>query len=509
LTDLVVVRRGTYFDSVTLMLVSRDASSTPGVEIATVVAGTPLNRDVLTRRGFTLPDDVGPNDLVVAIRAEDDQSAHAVGQVIEARLGAGELVAPVGDDAGRTGRAKTVRGALRRNPDTNVLLVSVPGPYASLEVAAGLEASLHVFCFSSGMNVDEEVALKRLAVEKGALLMGPDCGTAILNGAGLGFTNVIRRGSVGVVAAGGTAIQEVTCLLDAAGVGISHAIGVGGRDLSVQVGGLMMIEGVRLLLEDPSTQTIVILSKLPHHDVARRVLETAVSGSKPVVVAFLGPDGSDPSVRDAMSAPFDTRLLTAASLEDAAACAAALHGRSLPREVPEVSRSTPGFIRGLFCGGSLCYEVMTHVAAAVRPVWSNIAFHRAQRIRDVWKSHDHTFIDFGDEEMVEGRVHPMIDPSLRNERVLQDSLDPSVGVVVIDVVLGRGAHADPAGELAPLVREALDARGGSLTIVASVCGTPGDPQDLGQQRALLAESGAVVTNSAAGAARVAVSAAGR
>jgi FdrA protein len=275
------------------------------------------------------------------------------------------------------------------------------------------------------------------------------------------------------------------------------------------VGGLMTIQALRVLLEDPSTQTIVILSKPPHPEVAFRVVETAVGGSKSVVVAFLGPDGSAPSLRNAMPARFDARLHTVASLEDAATRVAALHGRSLPEEVPLVSRTTPGFIRGLFCGGSLCYEVMTHVAAATGHVWSNIPFHRQWRIRDVWRSRDHTFIDFGDEEMVEGRVHPMIDPSLRNERVLQESLDPSVGVVVFDVVLGRGAHDDPAGQLAPLLRRARDARGKSLTIVGTVCGTNGDSQDLGRQRRVLADSGAVVTTSAAGAARVAVAAARR
>lgn len=508
--DLVEVRRATYFDSVTLMLVSRDASSTPGVDTAAVLAGTPLNRDVLTRQGFTLPDDVGSNDLVVAVRAVDDESAHAVAQVIEARLGAREHVAsPAGDDIYGTRPPKTLHGALRRNPDTNLLLVTVPGPYASLEVAGGLEAGLHVFCFSSGMDVEEEVALKRFAVEKGLLLMGPDCGTAILDGVGLGFANVIRRGPVGVVAAGGTAIQELTCLLDAAGVGVSHAIGVGGRDLSVQVGGLMTIHALHMLLDDPSTQTIVILSKPHDPGVAFRVEETAAASSKPVVVAFLGANGSEPPLGDGASAAFGARLQRAASLEGAAACVAGLHGRSLPQDDAHISRRTPGFIRGFFCGGSLCTEVMAHVAAAVGPVWSNIPLYPDGKISDVWESHEHTFIDFGDEEMVEGRVHPMIDPSLRNDRVLQDSLDPSVGVVVVDVVLGRGAHDDPAGQLGPVLRQVLDARGASLTIVASLCGTQSDPQDLGRQRRLLAESGAVVTRSAAGAARAAIAAARR
>jgi FdrA protein len=507
LTDLVDVRRGTYFDSVTLMLVSRDAASTPGVEAAAAMAGTPLNREVLTRQGFRLPDDVGPNDLVVAVRAVDDESAQAVAQVIEARLRSGLHVASPAGEAGRSGLPKTVRGGLRREPKPNLLLVTVPGPYASLEVAAGLEAGLHVFCFSSGMDVDEEVALKRFAIEKDLLLMGPDCGTAIVDGVGLGFANVVRRGSVGVVAAGGTAMQELTCLLDAAGVGISHAIGVGGRDLSAGVGGLMTIRALRVLLEDQSTDTIVILSKPPDPHVASRVLETAAGASKPVVVAFLGRNGSDSRWRDSMAPSVAARLMSAGSLEEAAARVAAAYGRSLPEDEAQVTRTTPGFIRGLFCGGSLCYEVMTQVARAVGPIWSNVPLHPEWEIEDVWESHRHTFIDFGEEQMVEGRVHPMIDPTLRNERVLQESLDPDVGVVVLDVILGRGAHDDPAAELVPLLREALDARGESLTIVASICGTRGDPQDLERQRKLLTESGAIVTKSSASAARVAVAAA--
>jgi FdrA protein len=504
LIEHIVVRRGTYFDSVTLMLLSRDASSIAGVDTAAVVAGTPLNRDVLTRQGFTLPDDVGPNDLVVAIRAADRKSAGAVADLIEMRLSAREHVRPsAGDGAHGTPSAKTVRGAIGREPQTNLLLVTVPGPYASLEVAAGLEAGLHVFCFSSGMHVEEEVALKTLAVERGLLLMGPDCGTAILDDVGLGFANVIRRGPVGVVGAAGTAIQELTCLLDAAGVGISHAIGVGGRDLSVQVGGLMTIHALHLLSDDPSTQTIVVLSKPPDARIALHIEETAAQGSKPVVVAFLGRDDAETSP----AALSEHRVQRESTVEAAAARVAALHGRSLPQdEGGHVPHPTPGVIRGFFCGGSLCTEVMTQVAAAVGPVWSNIPSPRGRKLKDVWESREHTFIDFGDESLVEGRVHPMIDPSLRNERALHDCLDTGVGVVVVDVVLGRGAHDDPAGQLAPPLRKALEARGGSLTIVALLCGSQADPQDLGRQWRALTEAGAVVTTSAAGAARAALAA---
>jgi FdrA protein len=455
----------------------------------------------------------------------------------------------------------------------------MPGRHLGYEIAEALQAGLHVFCFSDGLDPATEAAFKRVAADRGLLLMGPDCGTAILGGVGLGFANAIRRGPVGVVGASGTGIQEVTCLLDAAGVGISHAIGVGGRDLSPEVGGIMTLRALDLLAADDITERLVVISKPPDSQVARRVADAAAATGKPVILAF-------PGMQDAP--PLPPGVTFAGSLEAAAAWAAGGAGvgglgvgrveaveaveaaaatgaagglwtaeapqsaaelrspsgglgaerrgsvmpsatasladpsladppsadppsADLPSADPsptDPSAVTPGAIRGLFCGGTLCYEAMAVVAGVVGRVASNIPLRPEWRLADSNRSEGHTFVDFGDDAMTEGRAHPMIDPGLRNERFRREAADPGTGVVLLDVVLGYGAHPDPAGELAPLVERALADRPGGLSVAVSLCGAAGDPQGLDGQAATLRAAGALVTRSSAQAARLALAAAG-
>jgi FdrA protein len=468
-TQRLVLRRGTYFDSVALMLASRDAEEVEGVEFAAAVAATPVNLSLLRDEGFELPDDLGPNDLVVAIRASDEDVAAAAELTVERRLT--DRVRPAkGVHAGIPPRS--IRGAVRRNPDLNVAFVSVPGRFAAYEVGEALAAGLHVFCFSDGMSLDDEAVLKRQAVEQGLLFLGADCGTAIVDGIGFGFANVVGSGPVGIVGASGTGIQQVTCLLDAAGIGISHALGVGGRDLSAEVGGIMATHCLELLGEDPSTEVIVVVSKPPDRAVAERIAKAAARAGKRAVLAFLsGDDDAGPP-----DAPEGIEIV--ASLEDAAASAArSLGGRIELHDAELPSRPTPGRIRGLFSGGSLCFE-----AAAT--------------------AGDGDFIDFGDDEYTTGRAHPMIDPTLRNDHFTRAAADPHTGAVVADVVLGLGAHPNPADELAPLIEAALDARR-HLTVVVTLCGTERDPQGLVDQRDRLTEAGALVTRNAAHAGRLA------
>jgi FdrA protein len=463
LTERVVVRRGTYHDSVTLMLVSRDAEELDGVEFAAAVTATDTNRAMLSDNGFTLPPDIGPDDLVVVVRAADDSVADAAVAQVEERLGA-----PVAERAGSVDEPpRSLRSAARRDRDLNVAFVSVPGRHAAYEVALALEAGLHVFCFSDGMSLADEAALKRRAVDAGLLFMGADCGTAIIDGVALGFANAVRRGPVGIVGASGTGIQQVSCLLDAAGVGVSHAIGVGGRDLSETVGGLMTEHALRLLADDPSTEVICVLSKPPHPEVARRIVDAVAKTGKPAVVGFLGqPDDS---------------LEVVFSLEEAAARAAELSGGHVRmHDVDLPSASSPGQIRGLFCGGSLCFEAEAVTGSE--------------------------FIDFGADEYTQGRAHPMIDPTLRNHAFVEAAADDSVGAVVLDVVLGFGAHPDPAGDLAPLIERALGRR--ELTVAVALCGAAGDPQGTEDQRTRLERAGAIVSRNAAHAARVALAAVG-
>ena len=521
----VEVRRGTYHDSVTLMQVSRQAEELPGVEAAAAVAATPVNLELLARQGFAVdPAGLGPSDLVLCVRAADDAAAGQAMEQVEALLAGAGRGGTGGGSGGGPGAAPppSLRAAARRDPDLNLAVLSVPGRHLGYEIAEALQAGLHVFCFSDGLDPATEAACKRVAAERGLLLMGPDCGTAIIDGVGLGFANAVRRGPVGVVGASGTGIQEVTCLLDAAGVGISHAIGVGGRDLSPEVGGIMTLRALDLLAADDATERLVVISKPPDPGVARRVADAAAATGKPAVLAF--PGLSDPP-------PLPPGVTFAGSLEAAATWAVgspAAEGTPEPHlpapSPPEGDGSpaaetvapvvhsppavTPGAIRGLFSGGTLCYEAMAVVAGVVGRVASNIPLRPEWRLADLHRSEGHTFVDFGDDAMTEGRAHPMIDPSLRNERFRREAADPATGVVLLDVVLGYGAHPDPAGELAPLIERALADRPGGLSVVVSLCGAAGDPQGLDGQAATLQAAGGLVTRSSAQAARLALAAAG-
>jgi FdrA protein len=452
-TERVIVRRGAYYDSVTLMLVSRAASG-EGQEVAVGMA-TPLNLELLAGQGFALEDGLGPNDLVIAVRADDEEAADAAVAAVDRELAAKATPS----SAVERPSARSLAAAARRDSDLSVAFLSIPGDHVAHEAAAALEAGLHVFCFSDGVSLEVEAALKRRAVERELLFMGADCGTAIIDGVALGFANAVERGPVGIVGASGTGIQEVCCQLDAAGVGVSHALGVGGRDLHRDVGGLMMRRGIELLAGDEDTRAIVAISKPPDPEVARAIHEAAARAGKPVVFAF-GETGAGGE--------------TVASLEAAAARAAELVG-GRGATFDEALRRPParGEVRGLYSGGTLCGE--------------------AERI----VGHG-TFTDFGADEYTQGRAHPMIDQSLRVE-ALAAAPEP---VLLLDVVLGYGAHPDPAGELAPVIS------GADAHVIVALCGAAGDPQGLDAQRARLEEAGAVVTRSNAHAARLAKEAAG-
>jgi FdrA protein len=487
MADRVIVRRGTFLDSVALMLVSRDASELEGVEQAQVVNATPLNVDLLERQAFSLPageEPPGPNDLLIAIRAEGDEPLAAAFALVDERL----RRRPATEGGGPARAApRSVTSAARRREELSLALVTVPGRYAAYECARALDAGLDVLCFSSGPSLDVEASLKARANALGLLMMGPDCGTAILSGAVLGFGNAVQAGPVGIVGASGTGIQAVACRLDAAGVGISHAIGTGGRDLSARVGGATTLRALELLADDTETEAIVVVAKSPDAAVAAQVDEAGGRTGKDVVLAFPGFAGDGPSVEHA------------GSLEEAAAAAAAAVGAKLPPPARAGSvEETPGAIRGLFSGGTLRDEALAIVAAAAG----------AETRLEEAEAGAHVLLDLGDERFTEGRPHPMIDLSLRVSVLEQQALDPSVGVLLLDVVLGYGAHPDPAVELAPALERALGARRGELTAVVSLCGTAADPQGVDSQAERLHAAGAVVTRSNADAAELALAAAG-
>ncbi|MFC6287495.1 FdrA family protein [Nocardioides sp. GCM10027113] len=474
--DHVEVRSGAYADSVALLQVSRSVQDTPGVEAAQVAMATPLNVDVLTSMGFAVPAEAGPNDLVVALRLAPDgdlgQALSAVDAALAATTrrttGAAEVAPP-----------RTSGAALRGAGDA-VVLVSVPGASALVEAMDALDAGRDVMVFSDNVPVEQELALKRTASERGLLVMGPDCGTAVVGGVGLGFANATSPGPVGIVAASGTGCQQLLSLLDHAGVGVGSALGVGGRDLSADVRGLSTREALRRLDEDPSVELAVLVSKPPADDVAAEIREYAASLSTPVELALLGEGQPD--------------LTTAAE--------AVL--RRLGREVPEwpvTGAAKPkgrGHLRGLFVGGTLCDEAMLIAAESLGPIRSNIPLSPDLALGPELLADGHTMVDFGDDTLTRGRAHPMIDPTLRLEHLARAAADPATGVLLLDVVLGHGAEADPAGGLAPALA------GIDVPVVVAVVGTRLDPQDLDRQVRTLAEAGAEVHLSNAAATRRAI-----
>ena len=520
--ELVEVRAGSYHDSVTLMQVTRAVAGVPGVLAAQVAMGTELNLDLLGGMGFAHPDGAGPNDLVVAVRAVDEGALAAGRQAVEAALSArpGGPGSGPGSGAGGDGlpsvRPRTTGSAVRASGAT-LALVSVPGPHAFVEAMDALAAGVDVMVFSDNVPVAQEVRLKQVAAARGLLVMGPDCGTAVVGGIGLGFANVVAPGPVGLVAASGTGAQQVMSLLDAAGVGVRHCLGVGGRDLSSAVGGLSTRQALALLDADPAVELIVVVSKPPAAQVERELRGLAAGLGTPVQFALLGPGRPD---------------LTAA----ARAATEAL-GRVWPDPQswpsperpspvrpdplsPDRPGADPGFtrLRGGFAGGTLCDEAMVLASPSLGPIASNIPLDGAPRLAaDLRTLHDqpgveprHAMIDFGDDELTRGRPHPMIDGSLRAQWLVRQGESVTAGggvVVLLDVVLGHGAHPDPAAELVPAIeraRAAAAGAGGGLAVVVSLCGTAGDPQGLHRQASALQAAGASVHLSNADAVRTAL-----
>jgi FdrA protein len=454
------VRRGAYYDSVVLMQLQRSLVSLPGILDAGVVMATPANRDLLAASRL-LPESItaSPDDMLIVVKANNDQSAAgAIEQVDEL------LARRKSSSVSQEFRPRSLSGAVKQLPEANWVLISVPGRYAATVAREALELGKHVFLYSDNVSLEDEIALKRSAREKGLLMMGPDCGTAIINGVGLGFANRIRRGQIGVVGASGTGMQAVAAHIHNLGGGISHAIGTGGRDLKTEVGAITAHQALDVLVRDDETNRIVLISKPPSPDVATSLLLAAQGSGKPVVVYFIG---YAPPARQIGNLRFAVSLSEAAEL----AVNEILEDGQLFRP------PTQGYVRGLFSGGTLAYETLLGLQASLSPLFSNVPVISGQELKDPLQSKAHTIIDLGDEFFMVGRLHPMIDNDLRIRRIKQEAADPDVGIILFDVVLGEGAHMDPAGELAPVIEEIKQIRS-NLEFVAMVIGTQDDPQNL-------------------------------
>ncbi len=487
------VKRGFYADSVALMRIARNVSAAKGVQEASLMIGTPSNKALLADSGLLATEGRSAlaDDLVIAVRAKDAAGA-------DAALEAAEKLLSSGDSSHRESDAPAARGleaALALQADANLALVSVPGQFAVIEARRAIARGLHVMMFSDNVSVEDEVALKDLALSSGLLMMGPDCGTSHIGGVPLAFANAVPRGDIGLVSASGTGLQEVMCLIARTGKGVSHGIGVGGRDLSTEVGGRMTLAAFEALDADPGTSTIVLISKPPAPEVAAKVFARVAKSCKRVVLCLLGTVRLD-TPRNAVVAGTLLDAARAATGKRAAAKAPAPQaGRPRPK-------AGPNWLRGLFCGGTLCAEAQLVLRARGYKLQSNAPVPGVTESTRVHAA-AHTLIDLGDDAYTRGRPHPMIDPELRNDLLVKCLKDATVGVVLLDLVIGYGAHADPAG----LVVEAM-ARvpGHRARVIASVTGTDADPQGYSEQASRLREAGVIVAGSNAEAAAIAAAA---
>jgi FdrA protein len=496
------------------MQIARELLQLAGIHDAAVVMATAANKALLRDAGLLAPEiqAATANDLVIVVSSDTEESALQALQAAEKHLS--RRTASTG--TGQVHQPRTLRSAARTHPESNLALISVAGQYATAEAWEALRCGLHVMLFSDNVPIQDELALKTYASEHDLLMMGAGCGTAILNGVALGFANVVPRGPVGIVAAAGTGLQEVSTQLARQGIGISQGIGTGGRDLHEIIGGITMLQGLRWLQNDPRTHVVLLVSKPPAPSVAARVLEQVRTGEKTTVACFLGGDPAPITTAGAIPARTlqEAALLAAAEVEGYEGASA---DEVIEREIADLEQEAnrlkarlkpeQKYLRGLFSGGTLTSEALVIWEETLGPVYSNVAQDSQFKLDVTGQCRGHCAIDLGEEEFTVGRPHPMIDYDLRLRRLMQEAADPEVAAIVLDVVLGYGAHPDPAAELAPAIyrarSQAAAGTGRELVVIASVTGTDADPQGLTRQSDALERAGAIVASCNAAAARLA------
>ena len=493
-----VIRKNQYYDSVFLMTVNARMLKMEGVQQTAVLMGSPANKELLSDIGIQGADiDLAqPNDLIVAVIAD---SMGIVNQVLDNLDGWMNAVL----EEAPASKLHTLEEGLSAKSNANLVIISIPGEYASREARKALDEGMNVFLFSGNVSPEDELELKRLAKKKGVLMMGPDCGTSLIGGIGIGFANAIRRGDIGVIGAAGTGLQEFTSQVHNLGCGVSHAIGTGSHDLSEQIGGLTTLAALEALEADINTKVIAIISKPPGAKTLVRLLDKVAICRKPVIGCFLGVDPKITLDR--------ANLQTPRTIDEAARLAVTTSGKPTPpdqglstADLKELSEESAGwspeqkYLRGILAGGTFCYQSQQILREVGISVYSNSPLEVTYKLIHPDKSIQHTLVDMGDEYFMVGKPHPMIDGTMRRQRIIAESRDPQMAVLYLDFILGFNASMDPVGELIEAIYEAKKVykqRGGSLTVVASICGTSADPQDLTFQEKILREAGVLVYNS--------------
>lgn len=512
---VIEIRKNSYSDSVTLMSVSAEIKKTEGISEAVISMATAMNKELLERVGMITDEirECTENDLVIAFMCSDDMEQEAVIAMIDEKLKGNQA-----EQAAQEETYKTLKGAKENHPDANMAVISVPGEHAAREAMLALKQGMNVMLFSDNVTIEEERRLKEYAHEQELLVMGPDCGTAYINHTALCFANKVREGSIGIVGASGTGMQEVMVLVDRFGGGISNAIGVGGRDLTSEIGGIMMIDGLRMLQKDERTKTIVIVSKVPAPEVKEHIMQVIEDEiTKPVFIYFT----TDRSYENTGDVRFCASLAETAeeavkadkgerddgekSCEKTGECGIGEknHEKTGKRDDGEMcdteeKRDTKKKICGLYCGGTLCSEAYYYMRNRLTQVHSNVAKTAEEKLKDVFVNEGHTLLDLGDDVFTNGRPHPMIDPTIRLDRIKDACARSETGVVLLDFELGYGSHADPAGATVDAIREGIELakqKGNDVKFVVYVLGTDGDTQNKYRQEQLLKDAGCIVADS--------------
>ncbi len=494
-----IIKKNTYFDSVSLMTISTRANQIEGVEQVNISMGTAMNKDVLKNTGLYTQEveGAGNGDVMIVVEVKDGYNIEKIEEEIE------EALLRKDNDGEKTSERiySSIEGAARDNDNSNIAIISVPGQYAYREARQALRENLHVMIFSDNVTIEEEKTLKEEAHEKGLFMMGPDCGTAIINGKGLCFANDVRRGRIGIVAASGTGAQEVSVRIDDFGGGVSQLIGTGGRDLSAEIGGIMMLDGISALLADDETDIIILVSKPPSEEVAKKIYKKIEGEKKPFVVCFIGGDKEQIEksgayyAKTTKQAALKAVMLSGVPEED-------INKRSLNLPLIEEVKSKllpeQKYVRGLFAGGTISEEFANLLEEYYGPIYSNFTKNPQYKIGGSDSSKGHTVLDFGDDEFTRGRAHPMIDPTIRLDRIVEEASDPEVGVIALDIILGYGAHEDPVGATLPAIKKAkaiAEAGGRHIEILAFVLGTQSDPQNFNSQVERLMAEGVTISSS--------------
>ncbi|MDE0632948.1 MAG: acyl-CoA synthetase FdrA [Caldilineaceae bacterium] len=500
LATLAELRAGSYYDSVVLMLLQRALAGLPGILDAGVVMGTPANKELLAQTALLTEDlqAAAPEDLILVVKAESETAGRAALARVD------ELLAARRSQHTDAYRPKSLASATRMLPEAEWVLISIPGRYAAAVARDALNLGKNVFLYSDNVSLEDEISLKETAAGKSLLVMGPDCGTARIDGVGLGFANRVRSGGIGIVAASGTGLQATMVGIHRLGGGVSQAFGTGGRDLSDGVRAISAKQALGMLKDDPQTEVIVTVSKPPATSVAQELMSEAASCNKPVVINFIGycsTQEEDAAANIQFARTLDETAELAVSLTKSADPTGCTEQRPLSSqsttEAPQIvpSPQPHSFLRALYAGGTLAYEALYLLQDSLPSLRSNGPLPGGRALDNPHRSRGHTVVDLGGDAFTVGRLHPMLDNELRVRRLLQEAQDPETGLILLDVVLGDGAHEDPASELAPAIEEgtAVAARDGrTLPVVAVVIGTDGDPQGLDRQIERLKGAGAYV-----------------